>query len=149
MSRDSPFSGANHVGFVVTDLASAGDLFVDALGFERIVERRGTIAFPGTDAPRRLFGVDPDATAEYAFFRLGDTVVELLQWHGPSRLETPAGNSDLAGRHLALTVSDMSAAVGRLSAHDGVEIREPNERGFVYVKTPVGLEIQLIPAVTP
>jgi len=146
MFTSNPFAAVNHVGFVVTDLVAAGVLLVDTLGFERIVERRGHIAFPGTDAPRRLFGVDPEATAEFAFFRLGDAAVELLQWHGPSRSATPAGNSDLAGRHLAVTVDDMDAALERLGTVDGVEVREPNERGYVYVKTPVGLEIQLIPS---
>ena len=149
MSITSPFIAINHTGFVVTDLVAAGQLVVETLGFERIVERRGQIAFPGTDTMRRLFGVDEDAMAEYAFFRLGDTVIELLQWTGPNRSETPAGNSDLGGRHLALTVSDMGTALGRLSAVQGVEIREPNQLGYVYVRTPIGLEIQLIPAVAP
>ena len=146
MSSNGPFAAVNHAGFVVTDLAAAGAFVVQTLGFERIVDRRGSIAFPGTDVTRRLFGVDPDATAEFAFFRLGDAVVELLQWQGPNRATAVAGNSDLAGRHLALTVSDMDAAIGRLSALEGVEVREPNERGYVYVKTPIGLELQLIPA---
>jgi len=146
MSTSNPFTAVNHVGFVVTDLVAAGALLVDTLGFERIVERRGHIAFPGTDAARRLFGVDPEATAEYAFFRLGGADVELLEWQGPNRSTTPAGNSDLGGRHLALTVGDMDAALDRLRAVDGVEVREPNERGYVYVKTPVGMEIQLIPS---
>lgn len=146
MSSNTPFSAVNHVGFVVTDLVEAGALLVDVLGFERIAERRGAIAFPGTDTTRRLFGVDPDATAEFAFFRLGDAVVELLQWWGPSRAETPAGNSDLSGRHLAVTVADMDAALERHRAVGRVEVREPNERGYVYVRTPVGLELQLIPA---
>ena len=149
MSITSPFVAINHTGFVVTDLAAAGQLLVETLGFERIAERRGHIAFPGTDTMHRLFGVDQDATVEYAFFGLGDTVIELLQWKGPNRSETPAGNSDLGGRHLALTVSDMGTALGRLSAVEGVEIREPNQLGYVYVRTPIGLEIQLIPAVAP
>ena len=146
MSSASPFAAVNHVGLVVRDLAAAGAFVVDALGFERIADRRGTIAFPGTDTATRLFGVDPEATAEFAFFRLGDAVVELLEWRGPGRSNLPAGNGDLAGRHLALTVSDMAAALERLREVDGVEVREPNERGYVYVKTPLGLELQLIPA---
>ena len=147
MSTSNPFSAVNHVGFVVSDLIAAGELLVDVLGFERIVERRGHIAFPGTDAPRRLFGVDPEASAEFAFFRLGEAVVELLEWRGPNRSTTPAGNSDLGGRHLALTVVDMEAAIARLRTVEGVEVREPNQLGYVYANTPVGLEIQLIPSV--
>lgn len=146
MSSNSPFVAVNHVGLVVRDLDAAGTFFVDALGFERISDRRGMIAFPGTDTASRLFGVDPEATAEFAFFRLGHAVVELLEWRGPSRSTTPAGNSDLAGRHLALTVSDVDAALELLRAVDGVHVREPNERGYVYVETPLGLELQLIPA---
>lgn len=146
MSSIRPFSAVDHVGLVVSDLAEAGAFLVDALGFERILDRRGEIGSPGTDKMNRFFGVDAEATAQFAFFRLGESVVELLEWRGPGRSTTPAGNSDLAGRHLALTVADMGAALDRLRALDGVEIREPNDRGYVYVKTAVGLELQLIPA---
>jgi glutamate synthase (NADPH/NADH) large chain len=40
----------------------------------------------------------------------------------------------------------MAGALERIRAFGGCEIREPNERGFIYVKTPFGLEVQLIPA---
>jgi len=146
MSIPSPFAQVNHVGFVVTDLVAGGAFLVETLGFSRIAQRKGTIAFPGTDRTTRLFGVDAEATAEFAFFRLGDAIVELLEWRGPNRSSVPAGNSDLAGRHLALTVSDMAAALDRLRGVGGVEVREPNDHGYVYVTTPVGLELQLIPA---
>jgi hypothetical protein len=54
-------------------------------------------------------------------------------------------NSDRGGRHLALRTSDIDAVLARLSAVSGVTIRDRHERGFVYVATPFGLELQLVP----
>jgi hypothetical protein len=39
----------------------------------------------------------------------------------------------------------MPAALEGIGGFPGVEIREPNDRGYVYVKAPFGLEVQLIP----
>ena len=47
--------------------------------------------------------------------------------------------------HLALKLDDLDAVAARLSRLDGFTVREPNERGFRYVTTPFGLELQLIP----
>jgi hypothetical protein len=77
---------------------------------------------------------------------LGDSVIELLEWTAPNRNEIPPLNSDLGGRHLALSVSDMQTAIEKLRAVPGVTVREPNQMGYVYCATPLGLEVQLIPA---
>jgi catechol 2,3-dioxygenase-like lactoylglutathione lyase family enzyme len=140
-----PFSAVNHVGFVVRDLDEGTRFFIDVLGFEAVLERTGRLA-PNGDTLTRRFGVDANADGRFAFFRLGGNLVELLEWAAPGRNESAPSNSDLGGRHLALSVSDIEAAVERLSAVPGVTIREPNDAGYVYCATPLGLEIQLIPA---
>jgi catechol 2,3-dioxygenase-like lactoylglutathione lyase family enzyme len=140
-----PFSAVNHIGFVVRNLDQGARFFTDVLGFDAVTERTGNLV-PNTDIMSRRFGVDDSATGRYAFFRLGDTAVELLEWNAPDRNDSAPLNSDLGGRHLAISVTDMDAAITRLKAVPGVTVREPNEAGYVYCATPLGLEIQLIPA---
>jgi len=139
----NPFTAINHVGVVVRNLDEGARFFTDVLGFSPVAERTGRLA-PNDDSLTRRFGVDANADGHFAFFRLGDNLIELLEWIAPGRNETAPLNSDLGGRHLALSVSDLNAAIDRLRAVPGVTIREPNDAGYVYCATPLGLEIQLI-----
>ena len=142
---DGPIVAVNHIGYVVSDLDLAGRFFEDVLGFERVVERTGKLGDGESGLMTRRFGVNPRATGEFIFFRLNGFAVELLAWESPDRDQTSPKNSDAGGRHLALSVTDMDAATQRIAAFGGTEIREPNDAGYIYVKTPFGLEIQLIP----
>ena len=135
----------DHVGFVVTELDAAVRFFVDVLGFEEI-DRRGELEEADGDRMTRLFGVHPRATGRFRFVRLGAMQVELLQWNAPDQRTELPRNADIGGRHLALTVGDIDSFLTRISAEPGVVVRERNDRGFYYVSTPFGLEIQLIPA---
>ena len=140
----SLFAAVNHVGFVVCSLEEGSRFLINVLGFQYVEGRSGTISAEG-DLMTRRFGVGASAEGKFAFLRLGDTFVELLEWTAPNRNESSPLNSDVGGRHLALSVSDMAAAVDRLRGIDGVTVREPNDAGYVYCATPFGLEIQLIP----
>jgi catechol 2,3-dioxygenase-like lactoylglutathione lyase family enzyme len=139
----NPFSAVNHVGVVVSNLDEGARFLTDVLGFAPVPERTGRLA-PNGDTLTRRFGVDANADGRFAFFRLGDNLIELLEWSAPGRNETAPLNSDLGGRHLAFSVSDIDAAVERLKSVPGVTIREPNDAGYIYGATPLGLEIQLI-----
>jgi catechol 2,3-dioxygenase-like lactoylglutathione lyase family enzyme len=139
-----PFSAVNHAGFVVRDLDEGIRFFVDVLGFEIVADRKGTLS-PNGDMLTRLFGVPAEASGRYQFFQLGGTVIELLEWSAPGQNTDQPLSSDLSARHLALSVSDMDAALDRLGRVPGVSIREANDRGFRYCTTPLGLDIQLIP----
>ncbi|HEY7031801.1 MAG TPA: VOC family protein [Thermomicrobiales bacterium] len=138
------FAAVDHVGYVVSDLDAAAAFFVDVLGFEPL-PRRGVSTDPEGDRMTGWYGVHPRASTRFAFFRLGGTTVELLEWTAPDQQRLQPRNSDYGGRHLALKTADLEAALARLRAVPGVAIREHNERGFVYVATPFGLELQLIP----
>lgn len=141
----SPFGGIDHVGYVVSDLDLAARFAIDVLGFEAIAERAGNLGDPDGDAMTRRFGVHPRATGVYRFFKASNLAIEFLAWESPDRVPTTARNCDAGGRHLAIAVADMPAALERIAAFPGTEIRETNERGYIYVKTPFGLEVQLIP----
>jgi catechol 2,3-dioxygenase-like lactoylglutathione lyase family enzyme len=114
------------------------------LGFEK-VDRSGELGEPAGDAMTRRLGVHPRATGRFEFYRSGDLLIEFLQWQSPDQVAEPARNCDVAGRHLAVSVTDMPAALDRIGAFPGVTIREPNASGYVYVTLPFGLELQLIP----
>lgn len=141
-----PLASLNHVGFVVTDIDAATSCLIDLFGFEAL-PRKGVMGDPdGNPQLTALFGVNPRAVMNFAFLSLGDAVVELLAWETPDYNPTPPRNSDAGGRHLALNVPDFDAVIKRLSATPGYTVRERSDRGFVYVGTPFGLELQLIPA---
>lgn len=139
-----PFSAVNHVGFVVSNLEQALAFFTDVFGFERIEGRTGSI-LPEGDALTRRFGIDSNASGEYAFVRLGESIIELLVWSAPGQHQSPPLNSDWGGRHLALSVRDMPSAIALLGSVEGVVVREANDMGYVYCLTTFGLEVQLIP----
>jgi catechol 2,3-dioxygenase-like lactoylglutathione lyase family enzyme len=141
----NPFAAVDHVGYVVSDLDAASAFLIEALGFEAL-PRRGIWTDPDGDRMTGWFGVHPRASSRFAFFRLGGTTVELLEWTAPDQHRAPPRNSDYGGRHLALRTTDLDTALARLQAVPGVTIRERNERGFVYVATPFGLELQVIPS---
>ncbi|MEA2528677.1 MAG: hypothetical protein QOG89_321 [Thermomicrobiales bacterium] len=142
--QGSAFAAVDHVGYVVSDLDAASAFFVDVLGF-RDLPRRGVASDPDGDSIASTFGVHPRAAYRFAFFALGDMTVELLEWTAPDQQRVHPLNSDHGGRHLALRVQDLDAALSRLKTVPGITIRERHERGFVYVSTPFGLELQLIP----
>jgi glyoxylase I family protein len=136
--------GLDHSGFVVTNLAAASAFFVDVLGFEAL-PRKGVIRDDAGDNMTGWFGTHPRSVSRFAFFKLGDGLIELLEWDSPDRDAEPANNSDASGRHLSLFVKSLDAIRGALADQPGVEFREVTERGFVYIKTPFGLELQLVP----
>lgn len=140
-----PFAGVDHVGYVVTDLDQAIAFATEVLGFELIVERAGQLGDAESDSMSRRFGVHDRATASYRFANGGSTPVEFLAWQSADQSAEIARNCDHSGRHLAVKVTDMPSALAKIGAFPGVTIRDPNERGYIYVKTPFGLEFQLIP----
>ena len=140
----SPFSAVNHIGYVVSDLDVALQFFTELLGFEAVLERRGNI-LPSDDIQTRRFGTDPSASGRFAFLRLADALVEVLEWSAPNQNQTAPLNSDFGGRHLAISVTDMPVALAKMRQFKGITIREANDAGYIYCATPFGLEIQLIP----
>jgi catechol 2,3-dioxygenase-like lactoylglutathione lyase family enzyme len=141
-----PMPRIDHIGYVVTDLDQACRFFVDVLGAVRHETRKGALVDATSDSMTRRFGVDARAHAAYAFIIFANVEVELMQWTSPTRSDANPSNEDAGGRHVAVVAPDMAGTLERIRAFGGCEIREPNERGFIYVKTPFGLEVQLIPA---
>jgi catechol 2,3-dioxygenase-like lactoylglutathione lyase family enzyme len=133
----------DHAGYTVPNLDEAIAFFTDVLGFE-LISRHGPME-SSDDKMKRIFGVHPRASVHYAFLRYGnDKKVEIAEWHAPDQNTFSPKNSDLAGHHLAFTVADLDAAIAYPKGQPGVQILEPNGRGFVYFSTPWGMLMQII-----
>lgn len=131
----------DHVGVVVPDLDAAAAFFTEHLGFRPL--REATLG----DAADRLpetFGAPGGSSLRVAFFETDGGTVELLEWTGGARdVRAP----DAVGTaHLALAVPDVDAAAVRLGTVPGVTVFERHRRGFVYVRAPWGLLVQLVAA---
>lgn len=136
-------TGLNHPGFGVPNLAEAINFFTNVMGLT--VVRRGMIESPGDDAMRRWFDVNPQGRVNLAFFALPDgTQFECVEWDAPDQADGMPKNSDEAGRHIALSVKNLAAAVEYLKAQPGVTVFDPHPFGFAYFKTPFGMYIQLV-----
>lgn len=113
----------DHFGYVVPDLAQAVAFFVDALGFEPLSLDDAPTAF-GDDSLARWYHVHPRAAARFAFLRYGEAIVELTEWRTPEPPAPTPSNSDLGGRHFAIAVTNVDAAIAYLQALPGVTVFE-------------------------
>ncbi len=131
----------DHVGVVVPDLDAAAAFVTEHLGFRPL--REATLG----DAADRLpetFGAPDGAVLRVAFFETDGGTVELLEWARGARDVRPPDAVGTA--HLALAVPDVDAAAARLGTVPGVRVFERHRLGFVYVRAPWGLLIQLVAA---
>lgn len=137
----------DHYGYVVPDLDQAVAFFTDVLGFE-LLSLDDPIAF-GDDSFARWYHVHPRAAARFAFLRYGSAIVELTEWHTPDQNTVTPANSDLGGRHFAIAVTDVDAAMAYLKAQPGVTVFERSVWNFVYFTTPWGMTLQIVQSHVP
>jgi len=131
----------DHVGVVVPDLDAASAFFVEALGFRPV--RSATLGGP-EDRLAETFGAPGEATIRVAFFETEGGMVELLEWTAPEAATDVRAPQDAGTAHLALSVADVEATAAQLAAVPGVVVFERHRRGFIYVRTPWGLILQLV-----
>jgi catechol 2,3-dioxygenase-like lactoylglutathione lyase family enzyme len=108
----------SHVGMTVSDIERSTK-FYEQLGFTRTFD---TAVDDDTPLIKTITGF-PDAHVEIQHLRLGDAVLELLQYVapvGPNQAGMPTCNPGSV--HLAVAVDDLFAEVERLSAL-GVKFR--------------------------
>lgn len=133
-------SRLDHVGIVVPDLDAAAAFLTEHLGFRPL--REATLG--DDDRLPRTFGAPDGATLRVAFFETDGGTVELLEWTAGAR--DARAPQDVGTAHLALAVPDVDAAAARLGTVPGVSVFERHRLGFVYVRSPWGLLIQLVAA---
>ncbi|WP_114227454.1 VOC family protein [Sphingomonas ginsengisoli (ex An et al. 2013)] len=102
----------DHFGFAVSSLDDAVRFWTEALGFT--LERQSEM---GGDFLRQVTGVD-DAGVKTAIVKApGGCVVELLQYaKGLENGIVPSSSGAIGAAHLALTVTDIHAALARVEA---------------------------------
>lgn len=143
VSPESLVERLDHPGYVVTDLDAAVAFFTDVLGATYV--RDGSLGDDTGTSMQEIYNVHPQAKARFVFLAFGDRDFELLEWVAPDQNTASPANSDLGGRHLALKVKNMETALEKLRAVPGVSVRQPSSKGFYYLTTPFGLEMQLMP----
>ena len=132
----------DHYGYVVPDIEQAVAFFTDVLGFE-LLSLDDPIEF-GDDSLARWYDVHPRASARFAFLRYGGAILELTEWHTLHQNTVVPSNSDLGGRHFAIAVTDVDAAMAYLKAQPGVRVFERSVWNFVYFTTPWGMTLQVV-----
>jgi catechol 2,3-dioxygenase-like lactoylglutathione lyase family enzyme len=146
--------GVDHFGVTVPDVAQARDWFVNVLGCVAPLEF-GPILDPHGSLMTRLLGVHPRTVIEQIVeVRCGTgSSIELFQYAAPHQDQTFARNSDFAGHHVALYVTDIAQAVAYLEHQPGVQkflgpfpVTDGPAAGQTinYFKTFFGLYIELI-----
>lgn len=137
------FTGVNHTGINVSDLAAAVAFFTDNLGF--VAEPlHGTLGGGDPEQISRWFGVLPGTHLYYAFLRAADgSRVELLQWVTPEQTPVAASSTAVHAGHLALSVPDLAAATQALAQVPGTRVLEQFSDRFAFVATPWGFWLQL------
>jgi catechol 2,3-dioxygenase-like lactoylglutathione lyase family enzyme len=136
----------DHYGYTVPDLDQAVDFFTRVLGFDLVSLDKQPIAF-ADDRLARWYGVNPRASVRFAFVRFDGATIEFTEWHSPDQNPIPPSNSDLGGRHVAIAVADVDAAMAYLQQQPGVTVLEKSEWGFAYFTTPWGMTLQIVPFV--
>ena len=130
--------GVDHVAWNVPDMQQALAFFTTALGC-RVLHR---------EAPHP-FSVEPGTSVETALLQFDDHLrFELLTFRAPGLATESPDMLAGAGYHLALTVSDLDAALACLRAIPGVDAREASlldgTRRRAFFTTPWGMPMQLI-----
>jgi catechol 2,3-dioxygenase-like lactoylglutathione lyase family enzyme len=146
----------DHVGYTVPDLAQAVGFFTEVLGGQ-VVFYAGPFSDPDGNWMTTNLDVERQARLRFAMIRMGaDTNVELFQYTASDQNLTPPRNSDVGGRHIAIYVDDIRAAVEYLRSIDSVtvlgeptlnEAPSPNAGStFVYFRSPWGMYFELLSA---
>jgi catechol 2,3-dioxygenase-like lactoylglutathione lyase family enzyme len=142
-------SAIRHTGLVVADLERALHFWCDALGFK--VVRQMEESGPHIDAMMGLHDVRV-TTAKLA--APDGNLIELLQFHShPDRPQWDGAPYSTGFTHIALTVDDLDALVGKL-APLGVTFPAPPQYSpdggvkVIYAKGPEGILLELVEILT-
>jgi lactoylglutathione lyase len=135
----------HHVGIPVSSLARSLDWYKEMLG----LEAEFTAEVSG-EATAKAVGV-PGADLLVGFMRIGNTMVELLEYRSPRGSRQDRGNNDIGAMHLAFEVDDIEDAY-RLLRDRGVSFNSPPvwiDRGplagcaFCYFTDPDNVQLEL------
>ena len=134
----------SHVGITVRDLDASVRFYHDLLGLEICTEPS-----PWFDEPGLGQGVGvPGAALRQVCLRLGDTMLELLEYRTPpSDTERPLLSHCRGATHVAFRVDDIESVTAHLVAH-GVEMLNDEmdyiSRKLRFFEGPEGITLELV-----
>lgn len=141
----------DHLAYTVADLGQALRFFVDTLGAELLYRTDADLTDPALAA---ALAVPARGSVELAALRMGPTDnVELSCFRTTGARTRPPRNSDVGGRHIAIHVDDVDAAAAYLGSQPGCTVLGAPETitdgpiagdRWVYVRTPLGLHVELV-----
>jgi catechol 2,3-dioxygenase-like lactoylglutathione lyase family enzyme len=141
--------GLHHTGIIVSDLERSIGFYADVLGLQMWTEPS-----PVFDDPQlgEALGV-PGAALRVATFRVGDDLLELLEYSAPpSPVDQPMPQNALGSHHVALRVDDIEATHAELTAK-GVRFLSPPQAidegvlagwRWAYFTDPDGITFELV-----
>ncbi len=148
--------GIDHLGYTVPDLEQAVRFFTEVLGGQAVFYA-GPFSDPDGSWMATNLDVDRRCSLRFAMVRMGaDTSVELFEYEAPDQSRVSPRNSDVGGRHIAIYVDDINAAIEYLRGFDEVTVLgeptlnvdpSPNAGSrFVYFRSPWGMYFELFSA---
>jgi catechol 2,3-dioxygenase-like lactoylglutathione lyase family enzyme len=139
----------SHVGITVRDLDRSIYFYHDLLGLEICTEPS-----PWFEGPELGQGVGvPGATLRQVCLRLGDTMLELLEYKTPPSItERPLPSNCLGASHVAFQVDDIAATKAELERkgvtfYSGVNVVDDGVLAgwrWVYFADPDGYPLELV-----
>jgi catechol 2,3-dioxygenase-like lactoylglutathione lyase family enzyme len=141
----SDLKGLQHIGVPVTNLDASCKWYGEVLG----LTPRFTGANEGEDLSRTL--QVPEAKIRFAFFWIGNTYLELLEYERPTGRPFELRNSDVGAVHVCFEVDDIEAVYERLKQRDVPFSSEPitipagalGGAKFVYFRDPDNIQLEL------
>lgn len=139
--------GVHHVGMTVRNLDLSLAWWKLMFDAEPTIEVRSTE--PLDPRIQAALGV-PGAFLSYAFIPVGETMIELLEYHDPIGRDFSLSNSDVGAAHVALRINDVQRQYEHMVSHGAVFLHPPialegELEGvvFAYASDPDGLQIEL------
>jgi len=138
----------HHVGIPVSDLEASIKWYTTVIGAADTGIRGGG----GGDVLSEAVRVE-DAEVQAAFLRMGDLILELIEYKSPKSKPGQISNNDIGALHLCFQVDDIEEAVEKLKGsgaslhHEPVPLDESagDLAGytFMYFTDPDGISIEL------
>ena len=147
-TRGFHITGADHTGITVSNLERSLAFWRDVLGFELSHRTHQT-----GDLASEITGV-PGAELSLAVLKVPGHKIELLEYHAPPerKQRTELRPCDVGAAHVALTVDDLDAVLGAITASGWKAAGEPQTlksgpnagKRVVYVRDPDGTTIEFM-----
>ena len=139
--------GIHHAGVTVTDLDASLAWWKTMFGLDPVTTVRSEEPLP--DNIGMAIGV-PGASISYAFLPVGESKVELLQYHAPEGADHDLSNKDVGVMHVAIRIDDVVAQYEHMVGN-GARFRHPpivldgdlEGVAFAYASDPDGIQVEI------